>query len=796
MNFQPNDDYSPGPDESEIHSQAIGDATPNETPAPKRKRTTKPKASAKRGPSQSPLSAREGDDAAEQAFTNGGRNQFDANLVLGPYADVYASWSRTLAGAKPGAQRKIFEGAVAEMARLVNPPPSKRGKCVALSPDNAWLALCTLYSDHIASDVLGAGEAERISENAIEAALARESSKNGTLQPLKSVLQAANPTEFQAEIARLAQLHKSGYSQERKPAAKKLGLGVGEVDALVKEERRAVASTADELPHWKVEPWADPVDGAALLDEIAGFFSRHVVLPKHGATALALWALHAWTFDVGDISPFLVVKSPEKRCGKTTTMIILQFVTPRSELASNISPSAVFRYIEQCRPTLLIDEADTFANDNDELRGIINGAHTKASAYVIRNVEIGGEHQAKRFSTWAPKAIAAIGGLADTLEDRSITLTLQRKAPGQTVERLRRRDGSGFQQVRRKALRWANDNGDTLATADDRTEVPQALNDRAADNWRPLLGIADLAGGKWPDKAREAALAMSGEQSPDTERVRLLADIREAFGDTEGIFTKTLIERLIADPEKAWADYRNGKPMGPKHIGALLKHFGIISETVSPAEAGVTDPEAKDAKGYKRVRFEDAWASYLSPQKPTSTPSSGFDPSKRRSDCGTETSAAFSKRREGESRRIEKHEEVAAAQRLRRVDGSKGGNGGGNNISDASAAPVCVHCECKGNDRAPVREASIGGEGILIHDYCQKPYMAALPPHQPHGSEIKQVARKKYRDPATMTPFEVVAALQSLGPPDRDDEEARAYRAALLKRYGELMRPSSLGRVP
>ena len=38
-----------------------------------------------------------------------------------------------------------------------------------------------------------------------------------------------------------------------------------------------------------VEPWAEPVDGTLLLNEIAGILRRFVVLPKWAPEALALW---------------------------------------------------------------------------------------------------------------------------------------------------------------------------------------------------------------------------------------------------------------------------------------------------------------------------------------------------------------------------------------------------------------------------------------------------------------------------------------------------------------------------
>jgi putative DNA primase/helicase len=74
-------------------------------------------------------------------------------------------------------------------------------------------------------------------------------------------------------------------------------------------------------------------------------------------------------------------------------LIVLYFLTPRSELSSNITAPALFRYIEDVRPTLLIDEADSFVNDNEELRGILSSGHTKAAANMIRNVD----HKPRRF---------------------------------------------------------------------------------------------------------------------------------------------------------------------------------------------------------------------------------------------------------------------------------------------------------------------------------------------------------------------------------------------------------------
>jgi putative DNA primase/helicase len=320
--------------------------------------------------------------------------------------------------------------------------------------------------------------------------------------------------------------------------------------------------------------------------------------------------------DAGDISPFMVLVSPTKRCGKTTVLIILYYLTPKSELASNISPSAVFRYIEEVRPTLLIDEADTFVKDNEELRGILNSGHTKAAAHVIRNVEINGEHRSRRFSTWAPKAIATIRALADTLQDRAVVLTLQRKPRGAPVERLRKRDNPEFAVLRRKAARWAADNFSVLEDPD--PEIPTVLNDRAADNWRPLMAIADLAGGDWPVRVRETACILSGDgHDTDAINVELLGDIEKAFDDLDVITSADLVAALVADPERPWATWgKNDKPLTQNQLARLLRPFGIISETVHPFGR-------PHAKGYKRPRLEEVWAPYLgqNPSQHASDPS-------------------------------------------------------------------------------------------------------------------------------------------------------------------------------
>src|SRR5262249_4273963 len=152
---------------------------------------------------------------------------------------------------------------------------------------------------------------------------------------------------------------------------------------------------------------------------------------------------------------------------------------------ANVTAATIFRGVESFYPTLLIDEADTFINgDADELRGILNSGHRRSTAIVLRTV--GEAHEVKKFSTWCPKAIAAIGMLPDTLHDRSIVIAMQRRSADEKVEGLRfDRLTAEVEPLRRQAARWSRDNHQRLVTAE--PDMPAGIDDRAADNWRLLL---------------------------------------------------------------------------------------------------------------------------------------------------------------------------------------------------------------------------------------------------------------------------------------------------------------------
>ena len=287
------------------------------------------------------------------------------------------------------------------------------------------------------------------------------------------------------------------------------------------------------------EPWAEPVDGLALLNALHAFIKRFIVVSPSSLIALALWIVFSYLLDVAETSPRLALTSPVKRCGKSRLLGVLSSLIYKAIPTSNVSPSAIFRTIDQEQCSLLVDEADAMpkkgSERGEEMRGLLNSGHTREAAFAIRNIKSGDDWIPKKFSTWAAIAVAAIGRLPDTWADRSIAIAMQRKSPRQPVERLIRRNvGARVEatELTRKIARWVADHRAELASAI--PDLPKELDDRASDNWESLLAIADLSGGDWPLLARQAAVVLStGREEGSSLGEELLADIREIFAGSD-----------------------------------------------------------------------------------------------------------------------------------------------------------------------------------------------------------------------------------------------------------------------
>jgi hypothetical protein len=359
-----------------------------------------------------------------------------------------------------------------------------------------------------------------------------------------------------------------------------------------------------------------------VLELVHFILGEYIDMKPHEHIAAALWVLHSHVFERFTISPRLAFTSPVNGCGKTTALAVIEKLAFRPERMDNATPAVIYHLIDQLHGgTLLVDEADNIGlRENGILRSVLNSGHRKGGN--IRRVIRGAP---KKFSTFAPMAIAAIGSLPLPLMRRSIIVHMEKTATGA----LKRFDPSDHETMQRINIvygfvrRWTADNPEL----DLNPGLPKDLKNRVADNWRVLIGIADCFGPTWARLARDAAVTFAHSYHDEDAGVILLSDIRDIFNRTNAdrMASIDLIEALIDIDESGWAEYRgvrddqSPRKLSPGEMARLLKPFGIRPRSVWPAAKRHKGTSSR--KGYWRSQFESAWARYCDPADGTAAQS-------------------------------------------------------------------------------------------------------------------------------------------------------------------------------
>ena len=399
---------------------------------------------------------------------------------------------------------------------------------------------------------------------------------------------------------------------------------------------------------------------ASTLSNVRTYIRRYVVVSADQATAIALWAAHTHVLDAADCTPYLQVTSATPRAGKTRLLEVLEPIVARPWLTGRTSAAALVRRIDADRSTLLLDESDAaLGRDADReysetLRGILCAGYRR-SGRVTLCVGQGAKIEAREFGAYAAKAIAGIGELPPTIEDRSIRITLRRRISDEPVARWRQRDGALEAASLYAALaEWSAEPAMLAALRDARPAIPMALDDRGADVWEALLAIADLAGDDWPETSRRAAItlrrsAQANDTDPVTELLRDVADILRS--DADAILPSSeLLAKLVAREDRPWADWRHGRPLTARGLARLLAPLGCFP-TMAHAR-----------RGYRRDALVDAVARYGSAHPPDVS----VEPQPTRANSGFAADAGTSKASDSELQQSAKEHDPAADQRKNR----------------------------------------------------------------------------------------------------------------------------------
>jgi putative DNA primase/helicase len=261
----------------------------------------------------------------------------------------------------------------------------------------------------------------------------------------------------------------------------------------------------------------EDMNGAALMERLEAFLRRFVVMGEDLPALLAIWLAGTYGYMMFEYFPYLVLRSPEKRCGKSRTLDLIALLGFNAhQPTASPTEAQIFREPREDGGVQIYDELEGMTGDKERwgaVTSVFNVGFHRGSV-VSRYKKTGQGQQKETFDTYGPRAIASISSLEATLEDRSIMVMMQRLLPGQQTERfsLRRLDHEA-QRLRDDLYILALTTAPTIAELYDGAEFAglQGLDHRAVDLWEPVLSIA-------------AVIDASGTSSDLTNRMARLAE--------------------------------------------------------------------------------------------------------------------------------------------------------------------------------------------------------------------------------------------------------------------------------
>jgi hypothetical protein len=389
---------------------------------------------------------------------------------------------------------------------------------------------------------------------------------------------------------------------------KRLGKSWNDLSELLPDETTASASPQFDPRDAQFE---HPFDEFTPAQTVHGIIEKYVALEPHEYVAVALWIVHTHVYDRFMVTPRLWLTSPVNTCGKSTLLDIANRLVARAEKTDSITASALMHSVHQSKRTMLLDEADNLEiSVKAVLRAVLNSGHRKGGS---RSLMVNG--MLKRFDLFAPVALASIGLLTLPLMSRSIVIRMRRHDGAQLLRRFDANETGDLDIVYNHIRHWTSQRELNL-----NPDMPPELHGRQADNWRPLLSIADACGPTWSTLARDAAIVFARMVPDEDVGVILLYHIRAVFDATslDRIASKVLVN-LLLEHDEMWLEYRgvhgneNPRKLTSAALAVLLKLFNIRPRKFWPPHR---DAKTKSHRGYFRSDFGASWRSYCSDGTP------------------------------------------------------------------------------------------------------------------------------------------------------------------------------------
>lgn len=356
-----------------------------------------------------------------------------------------------------------------------------------------------------------------------------------------------------------------------------------------------------------------------IVSKLEAFFNRFATFTDAYSLPIALWTICTYLFPNFDAFPYMVITSDTKRSGKTRLGELISFVCSNPRSFGAMTPSAMFRIIEEVQPTIFFDEAEILSQESaGTMRSVLNMGYRKGST-VPRT--IGG--QVVEFKTYCPKVFILIGDVLDTLRDRSIIVRMKRSAV-QNVFRYETVKAEG-EALRDEIQIVIDEKSSEIVSAFYDFKGIEFLTDRDEEIWTPIIVLAsvicpermpelsriavDMATEKTQEKRRYTQLLRdeTEDKAQDDEyALRLLSDLNGVFQNgSERVSSQDAVAALRSLPTAPWRKFR-GDGITMHNIADMLSRFGLRP---CPIRVG-QGKTSKVAKGYKKEQVAKVYAKH------------------------------------------------------------------------------------------------------------------------------------------------------------------------------------------
>jgi hypothetical protein len=345
----------------------------------------------------------------------------------------------------------------------------------------------------------------------------------------------------------------------------------------------------------------------SILDQVAYLIAQYLALEKDQLTVVTLWVAHTHIYWCYMCSPRLAVCGPMNNLGKTTVFDVLSRLVLRPWRAATATEASLYSETDGNHITMLIDEMHN-ADLSGRRAAILHSGYRKGTPVRLARGPI---------DLFCAAAFGFIGSiLTAELQSRALFIQMKRHDNSYPLRRFDFADTDDLDATYQHLCDFAAN-----VKLDRDPELPPELlrDSRWADNARPLVAIADIAGGRWGEAARKALInliVLHQSEHPNAILVNHLHEIFAERGYPNAMWSADLVSILRAREDGPWSEFcglagnKQPRPLRQTDLATMLHQFNV---RIRPRSVRIGQTTLK---GYYLDHLEPQFKAYCANYKP------------------------------------------------------------------------------------------------------------------------------------------------------------------------------------